>query len=130
MTIKEKIINHYPLQERVSCALECYQLANKRYLVFVDALIDQKNIMQVLQLLENETNCGTFSEWKTLIVVGETQEPFKKGDLFYFNGVNTFVVFYLIDNLNQEIYMNDSWIFTVGLNYRKYVRKIDKIVRE
>ena len=58
-------------------------------------------------------------------MVGKTKEKFKKVDLLYFNNVNTFVVFYLINEETNEVYMNDSWISALGLNYKKYVRRYD-----
>ena len=63
-----------------------------------------------------------------MIVIGKTKEEFDKTDLFYFNNENTFVVFYLMDELNNKIYKNDSWIYVLGCNYGKYVRSINKIV--
>ena len=47
--------------------------------------------------------------------------------LFSIFELNTFVVFYLINEEANEVYMNDSWISALGLNYKKYVRKIDEI---
>ena len=41
-------------------------------------------------------------------MVGKTKEQFKKVDLLYFNNVNTFVVFYIINEETDEVYMNDS----------------------
>ena len=61
-------------------------------------------------------------------MVGKTNEKFKKTDLIYFNSVNTIVVFYLVNEETNEVYMNDSWISFLGLNYKKYVRKINKIL--
>lgn len=84
---------------------------------------------QILNHLERKTNNSMFTEWKTLIVVGKTTDDFKKEDLFYFNNVNTFIVFYLINEEINKAYMNDSWIFTLGLNYKKYVKKINKIIK-
>lgn len=63
-------------------------------------------------------------------MVGKTKEKFKKVDLLYFNNVNTFVVFYLINEETNEIYMDDSWISAIGLNYKKYVRKIGGILNK
>ena len=63
-------------------------------------------------------------------MVGKTKEKFKKVDLLYFNNVNTFVVFYLINEETNEVYMNDSWISALGLNYKKYVRKINEILNK
>ena len=40
-----------------------------------------------------------------------------------------FVNFYLINEEEKQIFMEDSWIFPIGLGYKKIVRKIDGIVR-
>lgn len=71
-----------------------------------------------------------FTEWKTLIVVGKTTDVYKKEELLYFNNVNTFVVFYLINEELNKIFMNDSWIFTIGLNYRKYIKRLNGILNK
>ena len=63
-------------------------------------------------------------------MVGKTKEKFKKVDLLYFNNVNKFVVFYLINEETNDVYMNDSWISALGLNYKKYVRKINEILNK
>ena len=62
-------------------------------------------------------------------MLGKTKEKFKKVDLLYFNNVNTFVVFYLINEETNEVYMNDSWISSLVLNYKKYVRKMKIILK-
>ena len=86
-------------------------------------------IEEVLNYLEEKTKNANFTEYKTLIVLGKTKEKFKKVDLLYFNNVNTFVVFYLINEETNEVYMNDSWISSLGLNYKKYVRKMKIILK-
>ena len=58
------------------------------------------------------------------------QEEYKKEELLYFNNVNMIVVFYLINEEVNKIYMNDSWVFTLGLNYKKYIRKINEIMTQ
>ena len=88
------------------------------------------SIEEVLNYLEEKTKSTNFTEYKTLIVVGKTKEKFKKVDLLYFNNVNTYVVFYLINEETNDIYMNDSWISALGLNYKKYVRKINEILNK
>lgn len=130
MNIQEKIIQNYPLVNKVDCELKCYFLAKKRYLVFYDELIKKESIEEVLKCLEEKTNNSKFTEFKTLIVVGKTLDDYKKEDLLYFNNVNTFVVFYLINEETNKMYMNDSRIFTIGLNYKKYVRKINEILNK
>lgn len=130
MNIQEKIILNYPLLKKVDSELNCYLLEKKRYLVFWDELIKKDLIDELLNYLQEKTNNSNFTKYKTLIVVGKTKEKFKKVDLLYFNNVNTFVVFYLINEENNEVYMNDSMIFVIGLNYKKYVRRINEIINK
>lgn len=128
MNIQDRIIKNYPLTSKVNCALNCYLLDNKRYLVFWDETITKQSITKILESLDNNTKGSDFSQWKTLIVVGKTSESFKKEELFYFDNVSTFVVFYLVNEHTKEAYKNESWIFTLGLNYKKYIKKIDRIL--
>ena len=130
MNFQEKLIQNYPLINKVDSELNCYLLDKKRYLVFWDKLIQKDSTEEVLKYLEEKTKNTNFTEYKTLIVVGKTKEKFKKVDLLYFNNVNTFVVFYLINEETNEVYMNDSWISALGLNYKKYVRKINEILNK
>ncbi len=130
MNIQEKLIQDYPLVNKVDTELNCYLLAKRRYLVFWDELIKKDSIKEVLSYLEEKTKNANFTEYKTLIVVSKTKEEFKKSDLLYFNSVNTVVVFYLINEETNEVYMDDSWISFIGLNYKKYVRKINKILNK
>ena len=130
MNIQEKIILNYPLLKQVDFELNCYLLGKKRYLVFWDELIKKDSLNELLNYLQEKTNNSNFTKYKTLIVVGKTKEKFKKVDLLYFNNVNTFVVFYLINEENNEVYMNDSMIFVIGLNYKKYVRRINEIIKK
>lgn len=80
--------------------------------------------------MEEKTNNSMFTEWKTLIVVGKTTDVYKKEELLYFNNVNTFVVFYLINEELNKIFMNDSRIFAIGLNYRKYIKRLNGILNK
>ncbi|HIT43270.1 TPA: hypothetical protein IAA91_00300 [Candidatus Avacholeplasma faecigallinarum] len=130
MNIQEKIIKNYPLINKVKCEFNCYSLAKKRYLIFWNELIKKDCITELLKLIEEKTNNSQFSEFRTIIIVGKTKEEYKKHELVYFNNVNIFVAFYLIDEDNDRIYMNDSWIFPLGLNYKKYVRKINEILNK
>lgn len=130
MDIQEKLIQNYPLINKVDCDLNCYCLAKKRYLIFWDEFIEKDAIIKVLKSLEEKTNNSNFSEFNTLIIVGKTKEEYKKEELLYFNNVNMIVVFYLINEEVNKIYMNDSWVFTLGLNYKKYIRKINEIMTQ
>jgi|SRR5690554_7324574 len=130
MNIQEKIIKNYPLVNKVKCDFNCYSLAKKRYLIFWEELIKKDDVTELLKSLEEKTNNSQFTEFKTIIIVGKTKEEYKKEELVYFNNVNMFVVFYLMDEDKNKIYMNDSWVFTLGLNYRKYVRKLNEIINK
>ncbi|CDD21199.1 unknown [Firmicutes bacterium CAG:313] len=130
MNIQEKIIQNYPLVNKIDFELNCYLLDKRRYLIFWNELIKKDSIEKMLNYLEEKTKNPNFTESKTLIVVGKTKEKFKKVDLVYFNSVNTLVVFYLINEETNEIYMDDSWISFIGLNYKKYVRKINEILNK
>lgn len=130
MNIQEKIIQNYPLVNKIDFELNCYLLDKRRYLIFWNELIKKDSIEKMLNYLEEKTKNSNFTESKTLIVVGKTKEKFKKVDLVYFNSVNTLVVFYLINEETNEIYMDDSWISFIGLNYKKYVRKINEILNK
>lgn len=130
MNIQEKIIQNYPLVNKIDFELNCYLLDKRRYLIFWNELIKKDSIEKMLNYLEKKTKNSNFTESKTLIVVGKTKEKFKKVDLVYFNSVNTLVVFYLINEETNEIYMDDSWISFIGLNYKKYVRKINEILNK
>lgn len=130
MNIQEKLIQKYPLVNKVDSVLNCYLLDKRRYLIFWNELIQKASINEVLNYLEEITKNTNFTKYKTLIVVGKTKEKFKKSDLLYFNNVNTLVVFYLIDEENNDIYMNDSWISFLGLNFKKYIRKINEILNK
>lgn len=130
MNIQEKIIQNYPLVNKIDFELNCYLLDKRRYLIFWNELIKKDSIEKMINYLEEKTKNPNFTESKTLIVVGKTKEKFKKVDLVYFNSVNTLVVFYLINEETNEIYMDDSWISFIELNYKKYVRKINEILNK
>lgn len=129
MMIQKKIVQEYPLVNKVDFSLDCYMLKKRRYLIFWNRLIEKKSIKDILIYLEEKTNNNNFSKYKTLIIFGETKDEFSKNDLVYFN-TNTYVVFYLINDDTNDIYMDDSWISEMGLNYKKYVRRINDIVKK
>ena len=128
MMIQKKIVQEYPLVNKVDFSLDCYMLKKRRYLIFWNRLIEKKSIKDILIYLEEKTNNNNFPKYKTLIIFGETKDEFNKNDLVYFN-TNTYVVFYLINDDTNDIYMDDSWISEMGLNYKKYVRRINDIVK-
>lgn len=130
MNIKNKIIENYPLTERLNCDLCCYCIDSKRYLVFWDKIVEKNDIENVLNITQEKVNNSTNTDWKTIIVVGYTEDTFKKKELVFFDSVNTIVVFYLINKETKKIHMDASWISFIGYDYKKVVLKIDKIVRQ
>ena len=130
MTIKEKLIKEYPLNKKMDCELECYFLDSGRYLIFWEEPISKDSIENLLKTIEEIAGSSIFNRiWKTFIVVGKTNDFFKKEDLFYANEMfQSFVVLYLIDENKNQIYMNDSWTFITTNRFRKYVRKIHDVI--
>ena len=64
----------------------------------------------------NDNTKGIFTKKKTLIIVGFTDEWFDKKDLLFFNGMDTFIVYYLINEKNNEIYFNDQRVFFFSID--------------
>ena len=50
MNIQEKLIQNYPLINKVDSGLNCYVLDKKRYLVFWDELIKKDSTEEVLSI--------------------------------------------------------------------------------
>ena len=92
-------------------------------------MFESSNAEELLNKIDEKTK-NLCSGWKTLIVVGKTSDSLKKEDLFYFNGINTFVVFYLQNQNTNEIYFNDSWVFTMGLNWKKIIKKFNELLKK
>lgn len=130
MDLRERILKEYALAEKQECKLDCFVLERRRYLVFWDTLITRDSVDAVLHFLHKETGSPAFSKWKTLIVVGKTDDSFAKEELLFFNGVSTFAVFLLLNEKEKRVFTCDSWIFALGCNFRKHVRKIVEILKE
>lgn len=128
MTIKDRIIKEYPLTKKIVCDFECYEVLKRRYVIFFDTKIQKDNIESLLNTFESMTKNG-FSKVKTLIVVGDTDEEFKKEDLLFFNGVDTFVVFYLKNTKNNEIYCNHQRVFWFSIDWKKIINKFNEILK-
>ena len=54
MNIQGKLIQNYPLINKVDSELNCYLLDKKRYLVFWDELIKKDSTEEVLKYLEEK----------------------------------------------------------------------------
>lgn len=127
MTIKDKLINGYPLTKKIECSFECFEVIKRRYVIFYDEKIN-KNNMEILLDEFNKALNKNFSKVRTLIIVGHTDEQINKEDLVYFNGVDTFVVFYLKNDNNDEIYFNNSRVFLLSGDWKKIVNKFNQIL--
>lgn len=127
MTIKDKLINGYPLTKKIECSFECFEVIKRRYVIFYDEKINKNNMEIHLDKFYKALN-KNFSRVRTLIIVGHTDEQINKEDLVYFNGVDTFVVFYLKNDNNDEIYFNNSRVFLLSVDWKKIVNKFNQIL--
>lgn len=127
MIIKDKLIKEYPLTKKIDFPFECYEVVKRRYVVFFDEEINRNNMESLLDVIDGHAK-NVFSEKKTLIVIGHTNEQFNKKDLLFFNGNDTFIVFYLI-NENNEVFFNDQRTFWFGLDWSKIIRNINQVLK-
>lgn len=98
----------------------------RRYVIFYDKKIDKNNIESLLDVFDNLKN--NFEKRKTLIIFGYTDEQFNEKDLLFFNGIDTFVVYYLIND-NNEIYFNDQRVFWFSVDWKKIIKRSNEILK-
>ena len=98
----------------------------RRYVIFYDKKIDKNNIESLLDVFDNLKN--NFEKRKTLIIFGYTDEQFNEKDLLFFNGIDTFVVYYLINDYN-EIYFNDQRVFWFSVDWKKIIKRSNEILK-
>ena len=127
MIIKDKLIKEYPLTKKIDCFFECFEVIKRRYVIFYDEKINKENIKSLLDVFNENTN-NNFSKKKTLIVVACTNEQFNKEDLLFFNGVDTFIVYYLINENTNEIYFNDQKMLWFSIDWKKIIKKFNEIL--
>ena len=127
MNLRDYIIKNLELKK--ICQTDFYGVGKKIYFKFEDSIINHDNIESILDKISDGVNTSDFTKYKSVIVIGKTDELFKSKELLYFDNKNCFVVFYLINEKNNTIYYNDSWIFALGLNYRKYIKKLNKLIK-
>ena len=130
MDIFDEIARQYPLTDQIAPDTELFRVMKKRFVLFRHAQIDKQNIEAVLDETKSTLERFDIPGWRTVVVVAPTEASFESEELLYFDNVNTFIVFYLIDIQKKCVYMNDSWIFALGLNYKKIVRNINEIVKK
>lgn len=127
MDLKDFVIKNLKLKK--ICQTEYYGVNKRIYFKFEDSIINHDCIDNILDEITGEVNTSDFTKYKSVIVIGKTDQSFKSKELLYFDNKSCFVVFYLINEKNNMIFYNDSWIFTLGLNYRKYIRKLNKLIK-
>ncbi len=130
INIEKKVLQGLNLPKANQITQHCYLIKKDRYVFFCQEPITKENIFYELSNLEKIFKTSFFPEWKTFIIVAKTEDTFQKNDLFFFDGISTFVVFLLINEQRAEIYLNDKWIFPLGLNFKKFVRNIKSILQE
>ena len=128
MIIRDKLIKEYPLTKKIEFSFECFEVIKRRYVIFYDEKINKENMEFLLDVF-NDNSKKSFTERKTLIIVGHTDEKFNKKDLLFFNGVDTFVVYYLINDNNNEIYFNDQRVFWFNVDWKKIIKRFNKILK-
>ena len=127
MIIKDKLIKEYPLTKKIDFPFECYEVVKRRYVVFFDEEINRNNMESLLDVIYGYAK-NVFSEKKTIIVIGHTNEQFNKEDLVFFNGNDTFIVYYLI-NENNEVFFNDQRNFFFGVDWSKIIKNFNQILK-
>jgi len=129
MMMKEKLIKKFPLTKKVDCEIECYEAQKRRYVIFLDKKVCKENIEKQLYELEAMTKNG-FHPKKSLIIVGYTDDEFTKEDLLYFNGIDTFAVYYLMNVNTDEIYFHNQRVFWFSVDWKKIIDRFNEILKE
>ena len=127
--MKEKLIKKFPLTKKVDCEFECYEAQKRRYVIFLDKKVCKENIEKQLYELEAMTKNG-FHPKKSLIIVGYTDDEFVKEDLLYFNGIDTFAVYYLMNVNTGEIYFHNQRVFWFSVDWKKIIDRFNEILKE
>lgn len=88
------------VDEKLDCVLPCYKIDNHHYIVFWDELVHKDDIEVILHWVDNHeklfsssNGIGIFSDILFVIVLGGTDEDFKKAELLYGNGNGLNVLF-------------------------------------
>ena len=103
------------------------QIIKRRFVIFYDEKINKENAKTLLDVFNKSFNI-TFHQKKSVIVVAYTDEQFDKKDLVFFNGEDTFVVYYLINEKTNEIYFNDESMFFFCVGWKKIVKRFNEIL--
>ena len=129
LTIKDKLISEYPLRNKIDCPFECFEAVKRRYIIFYNEKINRDNIESLLDVFNSATK-NISSKLKTLIVVGYTDDFFQAKDLLFFNGADTFIVYYLKNNNSNEIYFNNQRVFWFSIDWKKIIDRFNNILQQ
>ena len=134
--IKSKLMQHMKM-ERMKTPLDCYQIAYRRCVLFLEDLVTVENIGELASVIMQLCSNTSFPESKTIIVMAKTKAPFSSSELVYSKLVRTLsenslniVVFFLINEDTNEMYYNDDLICVLCFGYRKYVIQMRDILKE
>ncbi len=144
MDIQEKIIREYPLANKIDCGLECYAIPQKEktswfsrlfkndyldFVVFWEELVEKSAVEQsVLRVVEQKMNGlidPTFGTAKNVYVIGYTKDKYSDSDLLWYNGTDTMVFLYLMNEELGKIYVPSN----LWGGRPKIVKQIDRIVK-
>ena len=101
----------------------------RRYIIFYNEKINRDNIESLLDVFNSATK-NISSKLKTLIVVGYTDDFFQAKDLLFFNGADTFIVYYLKNNNSNEIYFNNQRVFWFSIDWKKIIDRFNNILQQ
>ena len=128
--IKNLINRKLNLSIKISSdVFECYQINDRCHLIYLNESISHDDIKNLLNKIDKFCKETNLDDWKSFMVLAETDEEFSKKELFYFDNVNTFVSLFLINQNKNKIFSNPQWVFVRGVGFRKYVKQIESILR-
>ena len=61
--IKDKLINEYPLTEKIQCSFECYKVTKRRYVIFWNDKITRHNMESLLNTFDEELAGLEIASW-------------------------------------------------------------------
>jgi hypothetical protein len=130
MKVRNMLESGYPLTPEMLVDKDCYRIDKGKYLFFYDDIVKKNSIESVLDYIREKTSTSVYEKPRTVIVVGKTNDAFRKTDLCYdkADDPSLLIVFYLMRQSDNKIFMDASWIFPRYFSYSKYVKKINEIV--
>ena len=131
MNYKKLIVEKFHLIENINIYHNYYKIEEGKYIFFLNKIIDKDSINEtLLDNLKTIISKNDYSKWKTIIIFGKTSVKFTKKDLTYFDGEDTAVVLYLVDEANNMQFYDGSWSFIPCLNNKKLLNSINQIINE